>query len=81
MAIDPIGKNSGRKLRMLSGTVQEVEDAFALLDTEYVIFQWRWDVVDGRHLVSIVLMRSADLERAMRMQALTVGAPGGQRMQ
>jgi len=79
MALDTIGKNSGRKMRILSGTVQEVEDAFAALDTEYAILHWRWDVVDGRHLLSVVLLRVADLERAMRMQALMAGAPSGQR--
>ena len=81
MSIDPIRTDSKRKMRVISGTVAEIEDQFAALQDEYVIFQWRWDVVDGHHLLGLVLLRAADVEKAMRMQALMAGGPGQVRPQ
>lgn len=76
--MDIIKNGAGRKLRIISGTVEQVEDKLNALIPEYVAWQWRWDVNAGQHLLSVVLLLASDLERAMRMQqiASAMGGPG-----
>jgi len=81
MSIDLIKNSAGRKVRIISGTVEQVEDQLDALVPQYVAWQWRWDVVEGRHLLSVVMLLSSDLERAMRMQALAAGVGGPGRPQ
>jgi hypothetical protein len=71
--MDPINVNSGRHVRILTGTPAQVEDQLNALVPTYVAWQWRWDVVDRQHLLSVVMLLASDLERAMRMQMLAQG--------
>lgn len=76
--MDIIGKDSKRPCRIITGTCSQVEDQLAMLVPTYVAWQWRWDVVDGHHLLSVVMLLASDLERAMRMNqiAAATGMPG-----
>jgi hypothetical protein len=70
MAINVLADRYGRRLLIISGWTDKVEDELnQLLDT-HTALTWNWDVVDGRHLVSVVLLKTEMLEKALRMQQL-----------
>jgi hypothetical protein len=68
--MDHVAGRFGRKLIIVSGWTDKVEEELNLLLDSHTALTWNWDVVDGRHLVSVVLLQTAMLEKAMRMQQL-----------
>jgi hypothetical protein len=59
-----------RRLVIVSGPTDKVEDELNALMDSHTALSWNWDVVDGRHLVSVVLLKTDILEKQLRMQQL-----------
>lgn len=62
-----------RRLRIVSGTVFEVEELMNRLLDDYVTVLWNWNVVGADVHVSVVLMHQSEVRKAQLMVAGQMG--------
>lgn len=74
--VNPIPEVPPRKLRLVHGTVEQIEDWINAHWDTYAVANYTWAVIDGKQMVTITAILGVELERAMRMQQL---AAQGQR--
>jgi len=68
MPIEP--EKNPRKLRLVHGTVQEIEDWINAHWESYAIQSYTWAVIDGKQMVTVTAVLGTELERLGRIMAL-----------
>lgn len=62
-----------RRLRIVSGTVYEIEEQMNRMLDEYVTVMWNWTVVGAELRVSVVLMHQREVRKAQLMMGNQMG--------
>ena len=70
-------ENKPRLLRLVHGTVQEVEDWLAAHVDSYVATNFVWSVIDNRQMVTAQCVAKSEVEKAIRMQQFAANAMQG----
>jgi len=68
MPIEP--ERNPRKLRLVHGTVQEIEDWINAHWESYAVQSYTWAVIDGKQMVTVTAVLGTELERLGRIMAL-----------
>ena len=68
MPIEP--EKNPRKLRLVHGTVQEIEDWINAHWDSYAVQSYTWAVIDGKQMVTVTAVLGTELERLGRIMAL-----------
>jgi len=71
MPIEP--DQNPRKLRLVHGTVQQVEDWINSNWERYAIQNYVWSVIDGKQMVTVTAVLGTELERLQRLMRLAQG--------
>ena len=62
-----------RRLRIVSGTVHEVEEQLNRMLDDYMTIMWNWATVGAQLRVSVVLMHQSEVRKAQLMMAGQMG--------
>jgi hypothetical protein len=62
-----------RRLRIVSGTVHEVEEQLNRMLDDYMTIMWNWVTVGAELRVSVVLMHQSEVRKAQLMMAGQMG--------
>jgi len=76
MPIEP--EKASRKLRLVHGTVQEIEDWINAHWDSYAIQSYTWAVIDGKQMVTVIAILGTEMERLQRLMRLAQGGSQAQ---
>ena len=62
-----------RRLRIISGTVAEVEEQLNRVLDDYVTIMWNWATVGAELRCTVVLMHQSEMRKAQLMMAGQMG--------
>jgi len=73
MPIEP--EKEPRKLRLVHGTVQQIEDWINAHWESYAIQSYTWAVIDGKQCVTVTAVLGTEVERLGRLMQLAQAGP------